>query len=58
MVKLLVVELTHTDLNLKFDINITYLRLITLLVIGDISTDNDTPLIIDFINFKIKPTIF
>jgi hypothetical protein len=48
------VELTHTDLNLRFDI-VLYLRLIILSVGGDVPIDSETFLVTDFVNLKIKP---
>jgi hypothetical protein len=50
-----VVEPTHAGSNLRFNISVTYLRLIILLV-GDVSVDSETLLVIDFINLKIKST--
>jgi hypothetical protein len=35
---------------------VLYLRLIIFLVKGDVSIDNDTLLVIDFVNLKIKLT--
>jgi hypothetical protein len=54
MVRFLVVELTHLDLNFRFDVDVVYLRLIILLVVGDVIIDSETCLT-DFVNFKIKP---
>jgi hypothetical protein len=41
MVMFVVVELTHLDLNLRFDVCVIYLRLIILLVVDDISVNSD-----------------
>jgi hypothetical protein len=42
MVRYLVVESTHPCLNLKFDVGVAYLRLIILLVVGNVSIDSET----------------
>jgi hypothetical protein len=56
MVRFLVVESTHLDLNIRFSMCIAYLWLIILSVVGDISVDGETFLVTDFVNLKIKPT--
>jgi hypothetical protein len=55
MIMFLVVEPTHAGSNLRFNISVTYLRLIILLI-GDVSVDSETLLVIDFVNLKIKST--
>jgi hypothetical protein len=42
MVRFLVVESSHPDLNLRFDVSIVYLWLIILSVIDDVSVDSET----------------
>jgi hypothetical protein len=42
MVSFLVVELTHPGLNHRFDIDVAYLWLIILSVVGDVSVDSGT----------------
>jgi hypothetical protein len=42
MVRFLVMELIHPGLNLRFDVGVTYLRLIILLVVDDVIIDNET----------------
>jgi hypothetical protein len=37
MVRLVMVELTHLGLNSRFDVSVTYLRLIILSVVDDVS---------------------
>jgi hypothetical protein len=54
MVRFLVVEPIHSGLNSRFDMGDVYLRLIILSVIDNIPVDNDTLLVTDFINLKIK----
>jgi hypothetical protein len=54
LVRFLVVELTHTDSNPKFDISVVFTANY-FLVGGDIPVDNETFLVTDFVNFKIKP---
>jgi hypothetical protein len=51
MVMLLVVKSIHPGLNFRFDVSVTYLRLIILSVVGDIPVDNEMT---DFTNLKIK----
>jgi hypothetical protein len=41
MVMFVVVELTHLDSNLRFDVCVIYLRLIILLVVDDVSVNSD-----------------
>jgi hypothetical protein len=53
-----VVQPTHLCLNLRFDICVIYLRLIILLVVGDISVDSEVLFVTDFMNLKIKSTNF
>jgi hypothetical protein len=53
LIRFLVVELTHSVLNPKFDMNL-YLRLIILLVRDNVYIDSETLLVADFVNFKIK----
>jgi hypothetical protein len=53
LIRFLVVELTHSGLNPKFDMNL-YLRLIILLVGDNVYIDSETLLVADFVNFKIK----
>jgi hypothetical protein len=57
LVRFIVVELTHLGSILRFD-TILYLWLIILLVRGDILIDNETLLVTDFVNLKIKPIQF
>jgi hypothetical protein len=57
MVRFLVEELSHLDSNFRFDVDVVYLRLIILLVVGDVIIDNET-FLIDFVNFKIKSVQF
>jgi hypothetical protein len=45
----------HPSLNLNLTC-VLYLRLIILSVGGDVPVDNDTLLVTDFVNLKIKPT--
>jgi hypothetical protein len=52
------VQPTHLCLNSRFDICVIYLRLIILLVVGDISVDSEVLFVTDFMNLKIKPTNF
>jgi hypothetical protein len=40
MVRLLLVEPTHLGSNTKFDVSVTYLRLIILSVVGDVPIDS------------------
>jgi hypothetical protein len=40
MVRLLLVEPTHLGSNTKFDVGVTYLRLIILSVVGDVPVDS------------------
>jgi hypothetical protein len=40
MVRLLLVKPTHLGSNTKFDVGVTYLRLIILSVVGDVPIDN------------------
>jgi hypothetical protein len=40
MVRFLVVEPTHPSLNPKFGVDVAYLRLIILLVVGDVPIDS------------------
>jgi hypothetical protein len=47
-------ELTHTDSNPRFDISVAFTANY-FLVGGDIPVDNETFLVTDFVNFKIKP---
>jgi hypothetical protein len=42
MVRLLVVEPTHSDLNLRFDVDVTYLQLIILSVVDNVTVDSKT----------------
>jgi hypothetical protein len=42
MVRFLVVEPTHPGLNPRFDVSVSYLRLIILSVIADVLIDNKT----------------
>jgi hypothetical protein len=37
-----VVELIRSDLNHRFDVGVVYLRLIILLVVGDVPVDSET----------------
>jgi hypothetical protein len=53
LVRFIVVELTHLGSILRFD-TILYLWLIILLVRCDILIDNETLLVTDFVNLKIK----
>jgi hypothetical protein len=55
MVTFLVVEPTHPDSNPRFDVGITYLRLIILSVVGDVPVYTRRSLT-DFMNLKIKST--
>jgi hypothetical protein len=55
MVRFLAVEPIHIYLNLKFDMCVTNVQLIILLVVRDISVDIETQLVTDFVNLKIKP---
>jgi hypothetical protein len=54
MVRSFVLEPTHPYSNPRFDMNVIYLWLIIFLVVGDISFDSETLLMIDFINLEIK----
>jgi hypothetical protein len=38
-------ELIHPGLNLRFDVGVTYLRLIIILVVDDVIIDNETLLV-------------
>jgi hypothetical protein len=42
MVRFHMLEPTHPDLNLRFNIRVTYLQLIIFLVIDDVLIDNET----------------
>jgi hypothetical protein len=53
MVMFLVLKSIHLVLNFRFDVSVAYLRLIILLVIGDVPSTVRRSLI-DFMNFKIK----
>jgi hypothetical protein len=44
----------YLDSNFKFGMSIVYLGLIIFLVVCDVHIDNETFLVIDFINIKIK----
>jgi hypothetical protein len=48
------VEPTHPGLNIRFDMNIIYLRLIILSVVVYVSVNTETLLVINFVNLKIK----
>jgi hypothetical protein len=39
MVRFLIVELIHSDSNPRFDVSVAYLRLIILLVVGDVDSE-------------------
>jgi hypothetical protein len=58
MVSFLAVELTHPGLNSRFNMCVTCLWLIIFLVVGDVSVDSKTLLMIDFVKLKIKSTQF
>jgi hypothetical protein len=49
------VELNHTDINLRFDMSVVFTTNY-FLVRDDVSINNNTLLMIDFINLKIKLT--
>jgi hypothetical protein len=49
------VELNHTDINLRFDISVVFTTNY-FLVRDDVSINNNTLLMIDFMNLKIKLT--
>jgi hypothetical protein len=49
-----VVKPIHPDLNLRFDVCVTYLRLIIFSVIDDVFIDNETLLMTNFVNLNIK----
>jgi hypothetical protein len=51
------VELNHSCLNLRFDIDVTFTTN-DFLVVGDVSIDSETLLMINFVNLKIKPIQF
>jgi hypothetical protein len=53
MVMFLVLKSIHLFLNFRFDVSVAYLRLIILLVVGDVPSTVRRSLT-DFINFKIK----
>jgi hypothetical protein len=56
LVRFSVMELTHSDLNLRFDISVTFMTNYSFSpVVDDVPIDK-TLLVIDFVNFKIKPT--
>jgi hypothetical protein len=55
LVRFLVMELTHLDSNLRFDMSL-HLRLIILSVGADVPVDSETLLATDFINLKINLT--
>jgi hypothetical protein len=55
MIRFLVVEPTHLDLNSRFEMGVIYLGLIILLIVDDVPINNETFLMTDFINIKIKP---
>jgi hypothetical protein len=55
LVRVLVVELTHTGLNFRFDMRIVF-TVNYFLVGGDVPVDSETLLMIDFVNLKIKLT--
>jgi hypothetical protein len=54
LVRFLVVELTHPDLNPRFDISIIFMTNYFLMG-GDVPINNETLLVTDFVNLKIKP---
>jgi hypothetical protein len=54
MVKFLVVEPIQPNSNLRFDIAIVYLQLLS--VVGNVPVDSETLLMTDFMNLKIKST--
>jgi hypothetical protein len=54
LVRFLVVKLTHSDLNLTFDMCIVFITNY-FSVGGDVSIDSETLLVINFVNLKIKP---
>jgi hypothetical protein len=58
MIRFFVVQPTHLCLNPRFNICVIYLRLIILLVVGDIFVDSEMLFVTDFMNLKIKPTNF
>jgi hypothetical protein len=51
-------EPTHLDSNPRFVMCVTYLWLIILSVIGNVTVDSKVFLVTDFVNLKIKPTSF
>jgi hypothetical protein len=53
LIRFLVVNLTHANLNFRFDICIIFMTNI-LLMVGGIFIDGDALLMTDFINLKIK----
>jgi hypothetical protein len=55
MIRFLVVESTHLDSNSRFEMGVIYLGLIILLIVDDVPVNNETFLMTDFINIKIKP---
>jgi hypothetical protein len=55
MDRFVIVELTHSDSNPRFDIGVAYLRLIILSLVSNIPVDNETLLMTDFMNLKINP---
>jgi hypothetical protein len=55
LVRILVVKITHLILNFKFIMCVVFM-INYFLVRCDVSIDSETLLMIDFINFKIKPT--
>jgi hypothetical protein len=55
LVRFLVVELTHSSLNPRFDVDVVF-KSNYFLVGGDVSIDNEILLVNDFMNLKIKPT--
>jgi hypothetical protein len=54
LVRLLIVELIYSGLNFIFDISVVFM-INYFLVKDDVTIDNKTFLVADFINFKIKP---
>jgi hypothetical protein len=56
LVRFSVMELTHSDLNLRFNISVTFMTNYSFSpVVDDVPVDK-TLFVIDFVNFKIKPT--
>jgi hypothetical protein len=55
LIRFLVMKLTHSDLNLRFDMSVTF-TVIILSVGGSVSVDSETLLVTDFVSLKIKLT--